>query len=232
MTTYVLGCLLCKISGSEKHDQMKYGWVYILKMPWYFTRFCRPFFFTGGQFWPPGIVVACFCVSVSLCVNHLFVRTITSVRTNHLSGCPRRVKTAQGRVKLTRQSSNGTSANFVKKNHNQPIFHETTATNSHSIRMLNSIPEAAILSLLVHMLSCAWWERSVHFVWSPAVNAVNVIELSNHGPVSRGQPVNGSTAHNPTTTFIVDEHVSEFGLSIRKLIPDLYPLIVGHLTAI
>ena len=33
------------------------------------------------------------------------------------------------------------------------------------------------------------------FVWSPAVNAVSVIELSNHGPVSRGLPVNGSTAH-------------------------------------
>ena len=33
------------------------------------------------------------------------------------------------------------------------------------------------------------------FVWSPAVNAVSVIELSNHGPVSRGLPVKGSTAH-------------------------------------
>ena len=30
-----------------------------------------------GQFWPTGIVVACVCVSVSLCVNHLLVRTIT-----------------------------------------------------------------------------------------------------------------------------------------------------------
>ena len=35
-------------------------------------------------------------------------------------------------------------------------------------------------------------------VWSPAVNDVSVIELGNHGPVSRGQPVNGSTAHKPT----------------------------------
>ena len=43
------------------------------------------------------------------------------------------------------------------------------------------------------------------FVWSPAVNAVSLIELSNHGPVSRGQPVNGSTALKPTTTFIVDK---------------------------
>ena len=49
------------------------------------------------------------------------------------------------------------------KKHNQPTFHETTATNSHSIKTLKSIPEAAILSLLVYMLSCAWWERSVHF---------------------------------------------------------------------
>ena len=32
-------------------------------------------------------------------------------------------------------------------------------------------------------------------VWSPAVNDVSVTELSNPGPVSRGQPVNGSTAH-------------------------------------
>ena len=33
--------------------------------------------FTRGQFWPSGIVVACVCVSVSLCVNHLLVRAIT-----------------------------------------------------------------------------------------------------------------------------------------------------------
>ena len=36
-----------------------------------------------------------------------------SVRTNHSSGRPRRVKTAQGQVKLTHQSSDRTSANFV-----------------------------------------------------------------------------------------------------------------------
>ena len=40
---------------------------------------------------------------------------IISVRTNHSSGRPRRVKTAQGRVKLTHQSSDRTSANFVLK---------------------------------------------------------------------------------------------------------------------
>ena len=40
---------------------------------------------------------------------------ICSVRTNHSSGRPRRVKTAQGRVKLTHQSSDRTSANFVLK---------------------------------------------------------------------------------------------------------------------
>ena len=33
--------------------------------------------FTRGLFWPSGIVVACVCVSVSLCVNHLLVRAIT-----------------------------------------------------------------------------------------------------------------------------------------------------------
>ena len=55
------------------------------------------------------------------------------------------------------------------------------------------------------------------FVWSPAVNAVSVIELCNHGPVSSGLPVNGSTVHKPTTTFIMDKQVSEFGLSIRNL---------------
>ena len=32
-------------------------------------------FITRGQFWPPGIVVACVCVCV--CINHFFVRTIT-----------------------------------------------------------------------------------------------------------------------------------------------------------
>ena len=55
------------------------------------------------------------------------------------------------------------------------------------------------------------------FVWSPAVNAVSVFKLSNHGPVSRGQSVNGSTAHKPTTTFMADKQVSEFGLSIGSL---------------
>ena len=33
--------------------------------------------FTRGHFWPSGIVVACVCVSVSLCVNRLLVRAIT-----------------------------------------------------------------------------------------------------------------------------------------------------------
>ena len=61
--------------------------------------------------------------------------------------------------------------------------------------MLNSIPEAAILSLLVHMLSCAWWERSVHFCLVPCSECCQCIELSNHGAVSRGLPVNGSTEH-------------------------------------
>ena len=132
----------------------------------------------------------------------------SSVRTNHSSGRPRRVKTAQGRVKLTHQSSDRTSANFVWKKHHQPTFH--TATNSHSIRTLNSIPEAAILSLLVHMLSCAWWERSVQFCLVPCNECRQCgIELSNHGPVSRGLPLNGSTAHKPTTTFVVDKQVSD-----------------------
>ena len=134
----------------------------------------------------------------------------SSVRTNHSSGRPRRVKTAQGRVKLTHQSSDRTSANFVWKKHHQPTFHETTATNSHSIRTLNSIPEAAILSLLVHMLSCAWWERSVQFCLVPCNECRQCgIELSNHGPVSRGLPLNGSTAHKPTTTYVVDKQVSD-----------------------
>ena len=126
-----------------------------------------------------------------------------SVRTNHSSGRPRRVKTAQGRVKLTHQSSDRTSANFVLKKHNQPTFHETTATNSHSIRTLNSIPEAAILSLLVHMLSCAWWERPVHFCLVPCSECCVNFELSNHGPVSRGLPVNGSNLHLKTTTIFI-----------------------------
>ena len=38
-------------------------------------------FFTRGQFWPSGIVVACVCVSVCscvrVCINHGLVRTIT-----------------------------------------------------------------------------------------------------------------------------------------------------------
>ena len=33
--------------------------------------------FTRGQFWPPGIVVACLCVFVYVCINHGFVRAIT-----------------------------------------------------------------------------------------------------------------------------------------------------------
>ena len=52
-------------------------------MPFGSLRLKRYMFFTRGQFWPPGIVVACVCVCVSvclsvcLCVNHLLVRAIT-----------------------------------------------------------------------------------------------------------------------------------------------------------
>ena len=34
-------------------------------------------FFTRGQFWPSGIVIACVCGSVCVCINHELVRTIT-----------------------------------------------------------------------------------------------------------------------------------------------------------
>ena len=34
-------------------------------------------FFTRGQLWPSGIVVACVCLCVCVSVNHQFVRTIT-----------------------------------------------------------------------------------------------------------------------------------------------------------
>ena len=37
----------------------------------------RTFFFTWGQYWSSGIVVACVCVFVCLRVNHLLVRAIT-----------------------------------------------------------------------------------------------------------------------------------------------------------
>ena len=92
---------------------------------------------------------------------------IFSVRTNHSSGCPRQVKTAQGRVKLTHQSSDRTSANFVQKNIINQLFMRLQQQIHTLFRTLNSIPEAAILFLLVHMLSCAWWERSVHFYPRP-----------------------------------------------------------------
>ena len=45
-----------------------------------------------------------------------------------------------------------------------------------------------------------------------------VVNSYNHGPVSKGLPVNRSTAHKPTTTFI-DEQVSKFVLWIEKLYP-------------
>ena len=93
--------------------------------------------------------------------------SLTSVRTDHSSGRPGRVKTAQGRVKPTTSCPIRWVQILCEKKHNQPTFYETTAANSHCIRALSSIPEAAILSLLVHMLSCAWWERSVHFCLVP-----------------------------------------------------------------
>ena len=66
------------------------------------------------------------------------------------------------------------------------------------------------------MLSCAWWERSVHFCLVPC-NECCQCELSNHGPVSRSLPLNGSNAHKTTTTFNVDKakQVSEFGLQLE-----------------
>ena len=33
--------------------------------------------FTRGQFWPSGIVIACVCGSVCVCINHELVRSIT-----------------------------------------------------------------------------------------------------------------------------------------------------------
>ena len=54
-----------------------------------------------------------------------------------------------------------------------------------------------------------------NFVWSPAVNAVSVIELSYHGPVSRGLSVNGSTAHKPPTTFIIDKTSLSLGCQLE-----------------
>ena len=50
---------------------------YNYDFPERFVQQCDLHFFTRGQFWPSGIVVACVCVSVSLCVNHLLVRAIT-----------------------------------------------------------------------------------------------------------------------------------------------------------
>ena len=35
------------------------------------------FVFTQGQFWPSSIVVACFCLCVRVCINHLLVHMIT-----------------------------------------------------------------------------------------------------------------------------------------------------------
>ena len=65
------------------------------------------------------------------------------------------------------------------------------------------------------MLSCAWWERPVHFCLVPCSECCVNFELSNHGPASRGQLVNGSTAHKPTTTFIVDNKFLSLGCQLE-----------------
>ena len=95
---------------------------------------------------------------------------------------------------------------FCVKKHDQSAFYETTATNSLCIRAPNSILEAAILSLLVYILSCAWWERSVHFCLVPCSKCCQC------------DCVDWSTAHKPTTT-VTDKQVSEFELSIETLSP-------------
>ena len=41
------------------------------------SNFHEAFLFTRGQFWPSGIVIACVCGSVCVCINHELVRTIT-----------------------------------------------------------------------------------------------------------------------------------------------------------
>ena len=62
------------------------------------------------------------------------------------------------------------------------------------------------------MLSCAWWERSVHFCLVPCNEWCQCsIELSYHGPVSRGLPVNGSTAHKllpPVLSSLINKFLS------------------------
>ena len=54
-------------------------------------------------------------------------------------------------------------------------------------------------------------------VWSPAVNDVSVIELSNHGPSAEASLWTEALHTKPTTTFIVDKQIFEFGLLIRNL---------------
>ena len=137
-----------------------------------------------------------------------------SVRTNHSSGHPKWVKTAQGRVKLTHQLSDQTEYKyFVKKDLINQLFMRLQQ-QSHSV-LKRWIPSRKQPFWCTCSVVHDEKELSI-FVWSPAVNAVSGIVLTNHGPVSRGLPVNGSTAHKPTTTF-TDKQVSEFVLSIETL---------------
>ena len=58
------------------------GLVFVDKNCRYLVTFLRKHanFFTRGQFWPSGIVVACVCVCVCLSVNHQLVRAVTHQR--------------------------------------------------------------------------------------------------------------------------------------------------------
>ena len=68
----------------KQHDMFKSMWCQCMTTwnsgrisSWKYLPFNSKFIniFARGQFWPPGIVVACVCVCV--CINHLIVRTIT-----------------------------------------------------------------------------------------------------------------------------------------------------------
>ena len=49
--------------------------IYQTRLFFWFLAFIHVF--TRGQFWPSGIVIACVCVCVYVCINHELVRTIT-----------------------------------------------------------------------------------------------------------------------------------------------------------
>ena len=123
-------------------------------------------FFTRGQLWPSGIVVACVCVCVCLSVNHQLVRAITNQlfkleSPNLDQRCKRpwlRSLLFPGAIDLELQGQ------IELKSQNLPHFELVRAISHHQLKStFPNFGQKCILALLRSLLNLGWIDLDVLF---------------------------------------------------------------------